>query len=227
MRQFACLFGMMLLLLACQPTEKQTEESKPVDPAKPTFEQTESKAAKKVLFFGNSLTAGYGLDDPLDAFPMLIQDKINDLDKDYEVVNAGLSGETTASGNNRVNWVLNQKVDIFVLELGGNDGLRGINPDETRRNLQQIIDKVMTHNSECTLVLTGMEAPPNMGEDFTSKFRAIFPELAQQNNTALVPFLLDGVGGIKELNQPDGIHPTAEGHKILAENVWKVLRELL
>ncbi len=145
----------------------------------------------------------------------------------YQVVNAGLSGETTAAGKNRVNWVLNQDVDIFVLELGANDGLRGVPLEETRKNLQAIIDMVRAKNSETKIVLTGMQIPPNMGNEYTSGFRKIFPELAKKNDVYLVPFLLEDVGGNPELNQADGIHPTAEGHKILAVNVWNVLAPII
>lgn len=177
---------------------------------------------KIILFFGNSITAGYGI-EPSEAFPALIQEIIDSEGLNYQVINAGLSGETTASGKNRVQWVLKQKVDVFVLELGGNDGLRGISPDETRRNIQEIIDIVRAENSETLVVLAGMQIPPNMGELYASEFRQVFPDIAKANNALLIPFLLEGVGGERDLNQPDGIHPTTEGHKIVAQNVWSVL----
>lgn len=179
-----------------------------------------------ILFFGNSLTAGYGLDSS-EAFPALIQEKIDSLGMNYEVVNAGLSGETTAGGRNRVGWVLNQDVDVFVLELGGNDGLRGIPVEETRRNLQAIIDTVRTKNPDTEIILAGMQIPPNMGREYATGFKNIFPELADENDIHLIPFLLEDVGGIKELNQADQIHPTAEGNKIMAETVWEVLEPVL
>ena len=179
-----------------------------------------------ILIFGDSLTAGMGL-DPSEGFPAMIQNRIDSLGYDYEVVNAGLSGETTASGKNRIDWVLKQKVDIFVLELGANDGLRGIPLSETRKNLQDIIDIVKSKNPETEIILAGMQIPPNMGQDYTSEFRNIFPDLAKKNNLKLIPFLLDGVAGNPELNQSDGIHPTAEGYKIVTENVWNVLEEVL
>jgi acyl-CoA thioesterase I len=181
---------------------------------------------KRILFFGNSLTAGYGI-DPAQAFPALIQEKIDSLDLPYQVVNAGLSGETTASGKNRIEWLLRRPVEILVLELGGNDGLRGIDPQETRRNLQAIIDLTKSRYPDVKIVMAGMEAPPNMGNTFTEEFRVLFRELAINNQTALIPFLLQGVGGDPQLNLPDGIHPTAEGHRIVAQNVWEVLRPLL
>lgn len=146
---------------------------------------------------------------------------------EFKVINAGLSGETTASGKNRLSWVLKQKVDIFVLELGANDGLRGIPLSETRNNLQKMIDLVRDHNPEVKILLTGMQIPPNMGQDYTSEFKKIFPDLAEKNKIQLVPFLLEDVAGIPELNQSDGIHPTAEGQTILAENVWNVLQTMI
>lgn len=179
-----------------------------------------------ILFFGNSLTAGYGLESG-EAFPALIQDKIDSLGLDYEVVNAGLSGETSAGGRNRVGWVLNQDVDVFVLELGANDGLRGIPVEETRRNLQAIIDTVRTKNPDTEIILAGMQIPPNMGREYATNFKNIFPELAEENDIHLIPFLLEEVGGVKELNQADQIHPTAEGNKIMAETVWEVLEPVI
>jgi acyl-CoA thioesterase-1 len=181
---------------------------------------------KVILFYGNSLTAGMGL-DPEQAFPHLIQEKINKLGKDYRVVNAGLSGETSAGGLSRIDWVLQQKIDIFVLELGANDGLRGLPLESTRQNLQGIIDKVKQKYPEARVLIAGMMVPPNMGADYTSEFVKIFPELAKNNNAKLIPFLLDGVAGNPDLNLPDGIHPNAEGHQIVADNVWKILKSLL
>lgn len=179
---------------------------------------------KTILFFGNSLTAGYGI-DPSEAFPALIQNKIDSLKLNYKVINAGVSGETSAGGNGRIDWILRQKIDVFVLELGGNDGLRGIPLTATRKNLQAIIDKVKAKYPEAKLVLAGMQIPPNMGQQYTSEFKKIYPELAAKNNIALIPFLLQGVGGDPKLNQDDGIHPNVEGAKIVAENVWKVLKD--
>ena len=179
---------------------------------------------KVVLFFGDSLTAGYGIELE-EAFPALIQVHMDSLGLDYTVINSGLSGETTAGGLNRINWVLNQKVDVFVLELGANDGLRGIPLNQTRANLQAIIDEVKNKNPDTRIILAGMQIPPNMGPEYTGEFRKIFPELAQKNEIPLIPFLLDGVAGNPELNLEDGIHPTPEGHKIVTENVWNILKE--
>ncbi len=183
---------------------------------------------KQILFFGDSLTAGYGLDDPSESYVGVIQERIDSLGLNYQTVNAGVSGETSSGGNDRIDWILEQnKIDVFILELGANDGLRGIKTEETTKNLQSIFDKVKAKFPEAKLVVAGMLAPPNMGNDFTQKFAAIFSDLAKKNNAAFVPFLLEGVGGIPELNQRDGIHPTTEGHKILAENVWKELKDVL
>jgi acyl-CoA thioesterase-1 len=183
---------------------------------------------RTLLFFGDSLTAGYGLEDPAtEAYPARIQKKINDAGLPWRVVNAGLSGETSAAGLRRVDWVLRQPVDVFVLALGGNDGLRGLPPGSTRANLQAIIDRVRAKYPAATIVLAGIAAPPNMGADFARAFADIFPELAKTNHLPLIPFLLEGVAGRPELNQPDGIHPTVKGHEQVAETVWSVLKSRL
>ena len=185
-------------------------------------------ATKNILFFGNSLTAGYGLEGTEEAFPALIQQKIDSLGLPYKAVNAGLSGETTAGGKSRIDWLLKkQQVDVFVLELGANDGLRGISTEETYANLKAIIEKVRASNPEVQIILTGMQLPPSMGQQYTDEFRQVFTRIAEEENVALVPFLLEGVGGVADLNQKDGIHPTAEGQKILAKNVWAILGPLL
>jgi acyl-CoA thioesterase-1 len=179
---------------------------------------------KTILFFGDSLTAGYGLDDPSDAFPGVIQRKIDSLKLPYTVVNAGVSGETTAGGLGRIDWILKPKVDVFVLELGANDGLRGIPVNETTKNLQAIIDKVKAKYPDAKLLLLGMQVPPSMGSDYVNGFKDLFPKLAEKNKILLMPFLLAGVGGNPKLNQADGIHPTVEGAKIVAGNVWQILK---
>ncbi len=185
---------------------------------------SKKKPAKTILFLGNSLTAGYGLQKS-HAFPALVQQKIDSLGLNFEVVNAGLSGETSSGGLRRINWLLKRKVDVLVLELGANDALRGIYLELTKKNLQAIIDSTKNKYPSVKIVVAGMLAPPNLGEEYTDKFRAIFTFLSE--DALLVPFLLEGVGGVPELNLSDGIHPTAEGHKIVAENVWKVLKPLL
>ena len=175
---------------------------------------------------GNSLTAGFGL-DPSEAFPALIGEKIKSAGMNFKVIAAGLSGETTTSGLRRIDWLFKQKVDVLVLELGGNDGLRGITLKLTKQNLQDMIDKARTYNPKIRIILAGMEVPPNMGDTYTAEFRKMYPELSKKNNVALIPFLLEGVGDRPELNQRDGIHPTAEGHVIVAETVWKYLKPVL
>lgn len=181
---------------------------------------------KVILFFGDSLTAGYGL-SPEEAFPALSEKALNKNGKNVKVVNAGLSGETSAGGLSRIDWVLRQPIDVFVLELGANDGLRGLPVDETKKNLQAIIDKVKAKNPNVKIVLTGMMVPPNMGTTYTTQFTAIFPEIAKKNNATLMPFLLEGVAGDEKLNLADGIHPNIEGHKIVAANITKILSPLL
>lgn len=186
----------------------------------------EAQDRKTILFFGDSITAGYGVDTE-DAFPALIQDKLDSLGYHYRSVNAGLSGETSAGGVRRVEWVLQQPVHIFVLELGGNDGLRGIDPADTKQNLQRIIDIVRNKYPNAKIVLAGMEAPPNMGQDYTTAFRTIYRDIADENDLTFLPFILEGVAGEPDLNLPDGIHPTEEGHQIVADHLWPILLPLL
>lgn len=185
-----------------------------------------SPATKTIVFFGDSLTAGYGLSKD-QAFPALIEQNLRKKGIHHKVVNAGLSGETSAGGLGRIDWVLNQPVDIFILELGANDGLRGLPLEQTRKNLQGIIDKVKNRFPTVKIVIAGMMVPPNLGNDYTQEFQAIFPALAKKNQAALIPFLLEGVAGIENLNLPDGIHPNADGHQIVAGNVMKVIEKLL
>jgi acyl-CoA thioesterase-1 len=186
-----------------------------------------STTQKTVLFFGDSLTAGYGLSSTDEAYPALVEKQLAKSGKPSKVINAGLSGETSAGGLSRVDWILRQPVHVFVLALGGNDGLRGLPPEQTKKNLQAIIDKVRAKNPTVKIVIAGMQAPPNMGSLYTNQFKAVFPELAKQNKAVLIPFLLEGVAGIEKLNQNDGIHPNIEGHKIIASSVQKVIAPLL
>lgn len=219
-------FLVFVLVLSCgEKTDKKTNDT-PLNGPSTTEVAPKETGEKVILFFGNSLTAGYGLDTQ-EAFPALIQNKLDSLGFAYTVVNSGLSGETSSGGKNRLDWVLNQKIDVFVLELGANDGLRGIPLKETRNNLQEIIDAVRAKNENTQIILAGMQIPPNMGKAYTSEFKTIFPELAEKNNVTLIPFLLDGVAGNPSLNQADGIHPTIEGQKIVANNVWSVLQEMV
>lgn len=190
------------------------------------FTTTNEDDPKMVLFLGDSLAAGYGL-QASQAFPALIQQRIDGLDWNFKVINAGLSGDTSAGGLRRIDWLLRGRVDVLVLELGGNDGLRGIDLASTRTNLQGIIDKVKAKNPRVKIVIAGMMVPPNLGQDYTRRFQQMYPELARANQAVLIPFLLEGVAGDSKLNLPDGIHPTAEGHKLVAETVWKHLRPVL
>lgn len=221
-----CYILLNITLVSCGERTKEDPSDLNSDPQLINDEPEESKDDKTILFFGTSLTAGLGVELE-EAYPALIQNKIDSLKLNYRVINAGLSGETTASGKNRLNWVLNQPVDVFVLELGANDGLRGVPLQETRNNLQIIIDEVKLKNKNVDIILAGMELPPNMGPEYTDEFRTIFSDLAKKNELSLIPFLLKNVGGISELNQQDGIHPTAEGQKIIAKNVWEVLFPIL
>jgi acyl-CoA thioesterase-1 len=189
-------------------------------------EQTAPGQKKNIIFFGNSLTAAYQL-APEQGFPALIQKKIDALGLPYNCINAGVSGETSMDGANRIGWVLQQPVDIFVLELGANDALRGLPLKETKTNLQSIIDRVKAVNPACKIVIAGMQAPPNLGQEYTITFKELFKNLAAKNGAAVIPFLLEGVAADPALNLEDGIHPNVEGHKIVAENVWKVLGPLL
>ncbi|MGE0590025.1 MAG: arylesterase [Cyclobacteriaceae bacterium] len=185
-----------------------------------------TSAPKTILFFGDSITAGYGLSME-EAYPSHVEKALKDKGLEVKVVNAGLSGETSAGGLSRIDWVLRQQVDVFVLELGANDGLRGLPLSQTRSNLQSIIDKVKVKNPNVKIVLAGMMVPPNMGKEYTSEFRNIYPDLAKKNNATLIPFLLDGVAGDDKLNIADGIHPNVEGHKIVAGNVVRIIEPLL
>ncbi len=183
---------------------------------------------RTVVFLGDSITAGYGLENPgAEAYPALIQEKILAANLPWRVVNAGVSGDTTAGGLRRLDWIFRQQVDVLVIALGGNDGLRGIDPKVTRDNLQAIIDRARLKQPAIRIVLVGMQMPANMSEEFARRYREIFPELAAKNHTTLVPFLLEGVGAVPEFNQPDLIHPTARGQSVIAGTVWTYLRSVL
>ncbi|AEI51752.1 arylesterase [Runella slithyformis] len=217
------LYFLMVMFVACTNDQKASTE-KTDTPKSSTA--TPVKTAKNILIFGNSLTAGYGL-EPAESYPAQLQNRLDSLNLPYKIINAGVSGETTSGGNSRLDWVLKNPVDIFILELGGNDGLRGIPATETRKNLQSMIDKVKAKYPDAKIILAGMQVPPSMGKKYADEFRVIYPELAEKNNVELIPFLLENVGGEVKLNQKDGIHPNAVGAKIVAENVWKVLEGML
>jgi acyl-CoA thioesterase-1 len=214
-----------LVLIGCGSVkESEKKEGKDQKDRKEVQTQTEEK--KVILFYGNSITAGYQLDMD-QAFPAIIQKRIDSLGLNYETINAGLSGETSAGGKSRIDWVLRTVPDIFFLELGANDGLRGLPLDETIKNLQDIIDAVKKENPNVKIIIAGMMVPPNLGTDYSQEFQKIFPTLAEANNAVLIPFVLEGVAGNPELNLSDGIHPTPEGHELVAETVWDYLRPLL
>lgn len=215
----------LIFLMGCGT--QGSSDSTSSAPEKENQVAPEKKADRKViLFYGNSITAGYQLDLE-QAFPALIQKRVDSLKLNYRAINAGLSGETTAGGLSRIDWVLRTVPDIFVLELGANDGLRGLPLDETSKNLQAILNKVKKENSEVKIIIAGMMVPPNLGVDYSKDFQQVFSGIADENNATLIPFVLDGVAGNPELNLSDGIHPTPEGHEIVAETVWKYLEPLL
>jgi len=220
------LFILLLIssfgLYSCS-SEKKEESKSQVEESKASTVQSDEKI---ILFYGNSLTAGYGIDAD-DAFPGLTQSRIDSLGLDYKVINGGLSGETTAGGLSRLDWFLEDQPEIFILELGGNDGLRGIALTETKSNLLSMIDKVRAKFPDTKIILAGMQIPPNMGQEYSNEFKEIFPAVAEAKNVTLIPFLLENVGGVPEMNLPDGIHPTEEGHQIVFETIWPFIDRLV
>ncbi|MGQ2848146.1 arylesterase [Leptospira interrogans] len=181
----------------------------------------------RILFFVDSLTAGFGLNSPEEAFPALLEKELSKKGIVSQTINAGVSGDTSSGGLARLNWAMSSDFDLFVLELGANDSMRGISPDQTEKNLKEIISKVRKKNSKAKILLLGMKTFPNLGKEYRKKFEAVFPKIAKEENLILVPFFLDGVAGIKNLNQKDGIHPTAEGHRILAKNLIPFFQKIL
>lgn len=220
------LFYVILVVILWGCGNASEEKKMPATAIKIEAVESPENARPRIVFFGNSITAGYQL-DPNDAFPHLTQLRLDSLNMPYESINAGLSGETTAGGVERIDWILKAPIDVFVLELGANDGLRGLPLTETEANLLKIIDKVRAANDQVKILLLGMEVPPNMGDDYAKEFRAVFKRVAQSSEVSFLPFLLQGVAGDKELNLPDGIHPTEKGHKMVMENVWASLKPLL
>jgi acyl-CoA thioesterase-1 len=222
------LCAALLSVVACvacgeRPAPARTSE-RAVPP--PTAAESEVSNEPVVLFLGTSLTAGLGLAES-EAYPALIQQRIDSAGLGFRVVNAGVSGETSAGGLRRIDWLLTQPIAVLVLELGANDALRGQDLTATRENLQQIVTRTRTAHPDCAVVIAGMQAPPNLGRQYTTEFRDLFPALALANHATLIPFLLDSVAAVPHLNQADGIHPTAEGDQVVARNVWRVLAPIL
>ncbi len=216
--RYVAIFGLVAALSGCDEAAKETREDPPA--AAP------AAGRPTVVFLGTSLTAGLGL-EPEQAYPALIQRKIDSAGLGFQVVNAGVSGETSAGARRRVGWLLRQPVAVLVVETGANDGLRGLSPDSLRANIQAVLDQARKLEPTPKIVLVGMRVPPNYGRAYSRQFEALYPELAEANDAVLVPFLLEGVGGVTALNQPDGIHPTPEGQRLMAETVWRVLEPLL
>lgn len=217
-------YGWRGLLVAAAVAACEGQEGAPVvgdAPPPPTAGER-----GRIVFLGTSLTAGLGL-DPDQAYPALIQRKLDAEELRFEAVNAGVSGETSAGARRRIDWLLRQPAAVLVIETGANDGLRGLEVDSLRANIQAIIDQARRQSPPPSIVLVGMRAPPNLGSSYSRRFAEVYPELARKNEVPLVPFLLDGVAGRSALNQADMIHPTAEGQERMAETVWQVLEPLL
>ena len=235
------VFIILLLPLAaigCKPADdagkaagESTEETPAVAAGRPPYpgraQNAPPEAGPRVVFMGTSLTAGLGLESTDEAFPALLQEMADSAAIPARVVNAGVSGETSAGGLRRIVWMVVDTIDVLVLELGANDGLRGQDTEALERNLEAIIDSTRAHWPAAEIVLAGMQAPPNLGANYASAFRSVFPTLARERGTVLVPFLLEGVAGVRELNQGDGIHPTPEGHEYIARTIWPVLEPVL
>jgi acyl-CoA thioesterase-1 len=225
MKSVICCWALSIFfVVSCNNQNGKTSIQQ--EPADSISVKAVESSKKNIVFFGNSLTAGYGL-EPSEAFPALIEARIDSLHLPFRVINAGISGETSADGVSRLDWILQQPVAIFILELGANDGLRGLPVSQTIKNLDSIIVRVKQKYPAAKIILAGIQVPPSMGDKYSREFRNMFPQLVKKNNILLLPFILEGVGGIPQLNQKDGIHPTAEGDKIVAENVWAVLKPVL
>jgi acyl-CoA thioesterase I len=232
--KFKSLISILLLLLSialagagCQRSDgagaQNGESAENRATPTPTVSPAKTEDLPAIVAFGDSLTAGYGLSEE-QSYTTLLQRKLDEKNYRYRVINAGVSGDTSAGGARRIDWALQGNVKFLILELGGNDALRGQPVTEMKKNLAQIIERAQSR--DVTVILAGMEAPPNLGEEYTRAYRQVFRDLAKQYKVALIPFVLEGVGGRAEFNQPDGIHPNAEGEKIMTENVWQVLEPL-
>jgi acyl-CoA thioesterase I len=222
-----CLWPALVLATLAGCARAPRETPPPAESAAPEAPRASTPAAGVVLVVGTSLTAGYGLPDPDLAYPGLLQARIEAAGLPYRVVNAGVSGETSAGALRRLDWLMRQKVDVLVLETGANDALRGQDPDAIRANIDAILARAAALSPPPRLVLLGMKAPPNFGAAYGRRFDAIYPDMARKHGAVLVPFMLEGVAGIPRLNQADGIHPTAEGQRMIADLVWPVIEPLL
>lgn len=213
------IFISFFLALACGNSSDQTNPS--------STAVQESNGTKRIIYFGDSLTAGHGLLDFEDAWPHVLTKRINAEGYSYQMTNAGVSGDTTSGGLGRLEWVLAEKPSIFVLELGANDMLRGISPTVTKENLRSMIRQIKSQYPSTKILLVGMYATPNMGKKFAAAFNSLYPELSKEEDVPLVPFILEKVASIRKLNQKDGIHPTEAGHKLVADTVYPYLKPLL
>jgi acyl-CoA thioesterase I len=219
---------LLILTFAACNSEKRASSPSTNPSQSPTTagSSPEQDGGKLIVAFGDSLTAGYGLPDPsTQSYPALLQKRLDERGYAYRVVNAGVSGDTSAGGARRIEWALKGDVEILILELGGNDALRGQPPSSVKQNLKTIIEAARERNVK--VILTGMEALPNLGPEYTSEFRKVFSDLAAEYKLPFLRFFLEGIGGISELNQPDGIHPNVRGTGMVLENVWRVLEPLL
>ena len=218
---------MLFLMVSCSGQAQKAEPIVAQDSTSAAEKEAAAEASKKVmLIFGDSITAGYGLEQE-QAFPALLQTKIDSVQAPWKVINGGLSGETTAAGLRRLEWTLQQPVDLLLIELGGNDALRGVSVSEMRTNLDKMIQMTKSKYPDAMIVLAGMKVPPNLGPQYGKEFEAVYAQLAKKHGITLIPFILEGVGGNEDLNQADQIHPTAEGHRIIAKTVWEVIEPLL
>ena len=221
-RHFAALAA--CLLFGAAACNRSGGEARPEQRPAPALVPSTADERPKIVALGDSLTAGYGLTE-VDSFPALLQQRIDEAGYQFEVVNAGVSGDTSAGGLRRLDWILKEDVRVVIVALGGNDGLRGLGVAQMKDNLSRIIERAQSEGA--VVILAGMEAPPNYGPEYAAAFRAAYPDLARQHRVTFVPFLLQGVAGQAALNQGDGIHPNAEGTQIVAETVWRVLNPIL
>lgn len=225
-------YGILLasvVAAACQaPPEERSEISQSASDPTPASNPAPEASDPKIVFLGTSLTAGYGLADPSQAYPALIQARLDSLGYSYRVVNAGISGETSAGALRRIDWLMGQGVvAVLFVETGANDGLRGLDLESLKLNIDSIIARARLQDPPPRVIIAGMEALPNLGRQYTDRFREVYPAVARSAGVALVPFLLEGVAGVPALNQSDGIHPTAEGQRKIAELIWPFIEKAL